>query len=1816
MNLTRAKSRSGILSLRLATALLACALIPLLAFAAAPGWWSQRGVITPNASPDDYALANQGQLKNIAKAAVGEFDAHLPGGAGNPLHNLVNSWSQSNAQRNDYAPVNLGQLKNVAKPFYDRLITIRYVDNYPWIGALNPPDDFAIANIGQIKNLFTFDLLATDIAHDSDQNGLPDWWEKYYFGHIGIDPSAAAARGDGLTNLQAFQQQLNPIDYYDGQPPVVTIVSGDNQQSAPNDFAPLPLVIKISDAQSQTLANAPITFTVTEGGGLLATSTAGPTSSVVAARTVADGTASVFYLQPAIIGTTSRISAAAGTGSSQATAVFTATAGAMQTLSVIPGSFDEIVNAGQTVTRTATLRNNSNATRQFTAQLENSYNVNISYSDSDQSGGPQFVWNDISATGTHLDSVSDADDDFEAVDISFPFPYFGDTYSKIYVGSNGFVTLGAGSSSYHNQRLPSTSAPANLIAAFHNDLDLGSSGDVYYQDNGDSLVVQFTNAARYDGDGLATFQIVLQRDGTILFYYKDMIGTVNEATVGIQNSTRNNGLTIAYQESYLKNDLAVRISVSVERFTSSVDNGAWSDSDQVGGPEFVWNDISVTGTHLNNVSNSDDGFEAFNIGFSFPYFGNSYATVYVSANGYVTLGAPSNDYSTYSFPDPSAPANDIAAFQNDLNLGVSGDVYYQDFGDRAVIQFNNAARYAGDGFATFQIVLNSDGTVLFYYKEMTGNVSSASVGVQNADGTKGITIANQQAYLKNNLAVRILTTSLWLEVSPAAGSLAPGQSADLALTLNARDLTSGLFHGRVNITTDDPADPAVLVPVTMTVNPGPSISLSLTNHGPTFVEGDSVTVAAVATDPYGVSIVEFYEGGVKLGESSVAGFVFAWQNAPAGIHLISARAVDNRGAAGRSQPLTVDIQLDSNHNGMGDAWEMEHFGNLNQTAEGDFDHDGWNNLAEFRAGTDPTHFDDADGDGVGDGEEINVYHTNPNLADSDGDGMPDGYEIANFLDPLHNDSQADPDGDGLTNFQEMTLGTDPQKWDTDDDGVSDGDDGWPNDPDLHPPRLPEYNYAVIDLGEGRAVAINNSNQVVVGFVPAGQKGFLWDHGTRTDLPIDTTPVAMNEAGTVLLQGSNDGVWSNGAVTPLTFTSDPSGKIFGVDPNITWANGFDYAHNRLTRGRGISINNAGHVVGRHAIDASWRFDYDFLGWHNGEVAALWAGSYEQPVFLKKIPDGNDRMLTPDNSGYLGFIKDWEGNIHSSDFFGSYDNRLGLDDLVEPSAINNSDQVVGNCWNFESVASYAHGFFSRDFFAFYESVVLWSNQEPELVAQGANVYANDINDDGIILGSRGAGASEQGVLWVKVAGEWKEKMLEHVGYRLNRNLQVINGRYLTQNAHLVDLNTRIPAGYTITYGTDINEAGIIVGQANTPSGVGHAVLLVPVEIKEVISDQISGNEANKLPTGKAYVGDDNNPMLMASQTGVKTDIAVRIDVPNAFASKMLVGVKKTNASIITKAVPPMLAPEKTLIEFDAEGFHASGSSDQSNLYEVVAGYDGNGNGTLEPSEVSVVFDKTPGVDSSPPHDKFRVITQDFYESSANYLEIGAVLTPSGIAGDLLNFFATGTPVPEATVSDFILTSTSYGLTHPLGAKWDNTNSAVAHLLTFAQTTGVSGLVANSNFVYQLLESTVQQRKAEIATYFVTHPGESAHDFPFPYSGSKDFNDTDPNIIVNVLGNAFGKVTISGSLVAHCTLVGLPEGRRFLVTQIDYTGGFEDLYDFKYGGSSSFSPPLNGACVQAGYASLSTLARPSGRVFKSNVNFEKSRTNWNTIYDGSGQ
>ena len=76
----------------------------------------------------------------------------------------------------------------------------------------------------------------------------------------------------------------------------------------------------------------------------------------------------------------------------------------------------------------------------------------------------------------------------------------------------------------------------------------------------------------------------------------------------------------------------------------------------------------------------------------------------------------------------------------------------------------------------------------------------------------------------------------------------------------------------------------------------------------------------------------------------------------------------------------------------------------------DSDGDGVSNGDEINLGLDPQN-EDSDYDLMSDGDEINVYHTDPAKRDTDGDTLLDGEEIKIGLDPLNPVTHGVPDGE-------------------------------------------------------------------------------------------------------------------------------------------------------------------------------------------------------------------------------------------------------------------------------------------------------------------------------------------------------------------------------------------------------------------------------------------------------------------------------------------------------------------------------------------------------------------------------------------------------------------------------------------------------------------------------------------------------------------------------------------------------------------------------------------------------------------------------------
>ncbi|NND64538.1 MAG: hypothetical protein HKM24_01120, partial [Gammaproteobacteria bacterium] len=141
------------------------------------------------------------------------------------------------------------------------------------------------------------------------------------------------------------------------------------------------------------------------------------------------------------------------------------------------------------------------------------------------------------------------------------------------------------------------------------------------------------------------------------------------------------------------------------------------------------------------------------------------------------------------------------------------------------------------------------------------------------------------------------------------------------------------------------------VSVTVTsAQPLPTVSLVAS---PTTVDsGDSTTLTWASTDA----------------DSCIASNGWAGVKATSGSEVITSLTTNSlftltcnntTGSADDTVGVNVNpIDNDTDNDGLPDDWEMDHFGDLDETATGDFDLDGATNLAEYNANTDPT--DDTD----------------------------------------------------------------------------------------------------------------------------------------------------------------------------------------------------------------------------------------------------------------------------------------------------------------------------------------------------------------------------------------------------------------------------------------------------------------------------------------------------------------------------------------------------------------------------------------------------------------------------------------------------------------------------------------------------------------------------------------------------------------------------------------------------------------------------------------------------------------------------------------
>jgi uncharacterized membrane protein len=277
--------------------------------------------------------------------------------------------------------------------------------------------------------------------------------------------------------------------------------------------------------------------------------------------------------------------------------------------------------------------------------------------------------------------------------------------------------------------------------------------------------------------------------------------------------------------------------------------------------------------------------------------------------------------------------------------------------------------------------------------------------------------------------------------------------------------------------------------------------------------------------------------------------------------------------------------------------------------------------------------------------------------------------------------------------------------DTDGDGVPDHQDGWPEHKQLSSPRVPEFQYVVVNFGPGIGYGINNRGDVVGEGINANgeREAILWRLGQPpTFLGFLTQDQNVIRRSTAW--GINDAQQITGG---STYTWDPD--VLGEYPNpptypmwdynwavhtFLWQTGVMTGLNDLSFGQstnsnypdptnkltseGIGINREGVIVGYShtnatAVSTGW-------AWHVGyDAAHALKFNGNAPIDLGIAP--------ADSNSYTNAINDHGAIVGSGDYGQSAFFQVnGQTQVIAPapgfsfaSGLNNLDHVVGSSNN---------------------------------------------------------------------------------------------------------------------------------------------------------------------------------------------------------------------------------------------------------------------------------------------------------------------------------------------------------------------------------------------------------------------------------------------------------------------------------------------------------------------------------------------------------
>ncbi len=308
----------------------------------------------------------------------------------------------------------------------------------------------------------------------------------------------------------------------------------------------------------------------------------------------------------------------------------------------------------------------------------------------------------------------------------------------------------------------------------------------------------------------------------------------------------------------------------------------WIDSDENGGPQFNYTDISTTGTPVFGLLD-DNIVGPYSIGFDFYFYGAIKNQFWVNANGCVGFTSNRITLGNTAIPTNSSVYKDFVAWMWDDMVFVTGvsQVFYQVYSDKLIIQFKNYEQYNKPNLhINAELIIYENGRIMLMYDDFDQGIilNSCTVGIQSSNPAIGLQVAFNTTYLHNNLAILLKVPGDFItDVDPAYGTVPQGGSEVITITYDSRDYVPGPYTEELMLESNDINNRRYIIENTMHVYlPGRFSGLVYDNDNEEPLNGVMVTAGPfqATTGEDGLYILYVDEGKYdlifdKLGYTSV-----------------------------------------------------------------------------------------------------------------------------------------------------------------------------------------------------------------------------------------------------------------------------------------------------------------------------------------------------------------------------------------------------------------------------------------------------------------------------------------------------------------------------------------------------------------------------------------------------------------------------------------------------------------------------------------------------------------------------------------------------------------------------------------------------------------------------------------------------------------------------------------------------------------------------------------------------------------------------------